>query len=75
MGNHRFNTKQDALDAGYKPVNRKTDKDISGVDSFGYNFQNKEGDETVTVWISEELRMSGQKGYAVPMYPPKQKNI
>jgi hypothetical protein len=66
-----FKTLQEALDAGYRLVNRKTDKDISGFNSFGYDYQNQDGEETVTVWFSEELNSMKKPGCFRPMYPPK----
>jgi hypothetical protein len=68
---HTFATKEDAIAAGYRPVNRKTAKDTSGPNSFGYDFQDSEGNETVTVWLTEEKNKLGQKGCFLPMYPPK----
>jgi hypothetical protein len=72
---HQFATKQDALDAGYRSVVRhgqSKDKDTSGQDSFGYDFEDAEGNQTVTVWFTEELNKMGQKGSFVAMFPPKQ---
>lgn len=68
---HNFKTKQDALAAGYRPVNRRTDADISGPRQFGYQFRNSAGEETVTVWLSEEPNQIGQPGAFLPLYPPQ----
>lgn len=69
---HTFNTLQEALDAGYRTVNRRADKDTSGPNSFGYSYENDEGEETVTVWIEQERNKAGRLGAFRPMYPPKE---
>lgn len=65
-----FDTMQQALDAGYSRVNRKTDKDVSGGRSFGYDWQNVSGQKTVDVWIKEAKNKGGKIGAVCPMYPP-----
>lgn len=67
---HQFRTKQEAIEAGYRPVNRQADTDTSGPNSFGYSYRNKAGEETVTVWLTEDLNQLRQPGCFVPMYPP-----
>ena len=69
--NTTFKTKQDAIDAGFRPANRHHDKDISGVNSFGYKFQDGDGNKTVHVLMTEETNSIGRKGAVSPMYPPK----
>ena len=66
-----FQTMQQAMDAGYTRVNRKTDKDISGGRSFGYNWQNPSGQKTVDVYITEAKNKGGGTGAVCPMYPPR----
>ncbi len=72
----RFTTKQQAIEAGYRPVDRKRDRDISnegtgGSKWFGYDFRNPDGEETVEVWLTDETNKIGNKGAVSPMYPPK----
>lgn len=67
---HEFKTKQEALAAGYTPVDRLRDRDVSGYNSFGYAFTNAEGQKTVDVWLSEEINRINRKGAVIPMYPP-----
>lgn len=72
--NATFKTMQDAIDAGYTPVNRHADKDISGHNSFGYHYRDTGGNETVTVWFTDEPTLDGKiskYGSFLPMYPPK----
>ena len=77
--NASFKTLADALQAGYREVNRWHDRDISGGRGpsaaggthFGYEFRNADGEETVTVFLSEEENQQGKKGAVLPMYPPK----
>lgn len=68
---HEFKTKADAIAAGYRSVNRHNDKDISGPGSFGYDFQNEQGETSVTVWLTEVKNKGGGIGAFIPMYPPK----
>ncbi len=68
---HNFKTKAEAIATGYRSPNRAKDKDTSGPNSFGYSFMNEEGEETVTVWLSEAINKAGHKGAFVVMYPPK----
>lgn len=65
-----FKTKADAIDAGYRMPNRHIDKDTSGPGSFGYSFQNEQGEETVTVWLEDAINKAGHKGAFIVMYPP-----
>lgn len=69
---HEFDTVAEALQAGYRKVNRHKDKDTSGAGSYGYSFMSQEGDETVTVWFIKEKNMIGGQGSFIPMYPPKE---
>lgn len=72
---HRFKTKAEAVESGYRLVVRhgpNRDKDVSGHNSFGYDFEDAEGNRTVTVWFSEETNQGKTKGAFLPMFPPKQ---
>lgn len=68
---HTFETEKQAIEAGYRPVNRKTDHDVSGGSYYGYQYENPEGERTVTVSLTEELNKGGGKGCYLPMYAPK----
>ncbi len=67
-----FKNMQEALDAGFRTVNHRTDSDTSGPGSWGYAFQNPSGEETIGVYLSDEKNKGGKKGAVVPMYPPKE---
>lgn len=71
----KFATLTDAIDAGYRPVSPANDKDISSpgnlYGSRGYDFQDSDGNKTVTVYLAEEANKAGTKGCYVPMFPPK----
>ena len=68
---HTFDTKQDAIEAGYTTASRTADKDISGPNSFGYDFENTDGRKTVTVWLRKARNKAGGTGAFIPMYPPE----
>jgi len=67
MASRDFNSKVDAIAAGYRPVNRKTDRDSSGHPYYGYDFQDSDGNNSVTVWI---VTPGDRVGKFIPMYPP-----
>ncbi len=69
---HKFANLNAAIDAGYGLVNRATDKDVSGPNSFGYDFADADGNRTVDVWLDEATNMIGTLGAVRPMYPPTQ---
>lgn len=69
--NTTFKTKQEAIAAGFRPANLHQDKDISGVNSRGYRYQESDGGKTVHVLCTEETNNIGRKGAVFPMYPPK----
>jgi hypothetical protein len=72
---HQFRTYAEAVEAGYRRPNRKTDRDTSGPNSFGYSYENADGERTVAVGFSEERNKLGQLGCVVPMYPPRETNL
>lgn len=69
MSTPTFDTKQDALKAGYTQPG-KNDKDISGSPYFGYDFERADGKRTVTVHLKKARNAGGGIGAFLPMYPP-----
>lgn len=67
---HEFKTLQNALEAGYTLPNKKADTDISGSLYHGYDYQNENGEKTVTVYFSEEKNRGNGTGCYRPMFPP-----
>lgn len=75
----KFKTQADALQAGYREVDHRNDRDISGGHGptrsggtfVGYEFRNADGEETVPVFLTDEENLTGRKGVIIPMYPPK----
>ena len=65
----RFRTIQEALDAGFE-MPGGGDRDVSGPNSFGYDFERGER-RTVTVSFSEERNKGGGKGALMAMFPPE----
>lgn len=70
--NTTFKKIEDAIRAGFRRVDRGTDKDVSGRHSYGYEFEDEEGHRTVTVWFTEEKNQIGAFGCVIPMFPPKE---
>ena len=68
---HTFKTMTDALGAGYT-LPSSNDKDISGPNSFGYDFEDTDGRQTVTVNLTEERNKIGGTGDCCAMFPPSQ---
>ena len=71
MKAHEFRTKAEAIEAGYRLVNRRNDRDTSGPNSFGYSYESESGEKTVTVWFTEETNKIGRLGAFAAMYPPR----
>jgi hypothetical protein len=69
---HNFKTFADAINAGYEYVDRHTDHDISGPDSYGYEYERADGTKSVVVWLTEERNKMGQYGAFLAMFPPKE---
>lgn len=69
--NHRFETLQDALAAGYTLPSRQYDKDVSGPNSFGYDYEDDNGNRTVDVYFTKDLNRMRQPGCVRPMFPPQ----
>lgn len=65
-----FKGLSDALKAGYRLVNKKTDKDVSGYGYFGYTYENEQGERSETVMFRKD---NDKWPTARPMYPPKDK--
>lgn len=65
-----FDTLQDAINAGFRPVNQTTDKDVTQRPYRGYDFENSDGQETVDVWLRNERNKAGGKGCIRAMFPP-----
>ena len=70
-----FKTLFEAIGAGYTKVSHSTDKDISGGSYFGYQYQNEQGEKTVTVWLTDEKNNIGGLGCFLPMYPPQAETV
>ncbi len=66
----QFKTKQDAINAGYIPVNRKVDKDVSGHNFFGYDFENTKKEKSVMIYLTDVRNKIGDLGAYSPMFPP-----
>ena len=72
---HTFDTKRDALDAGYTTVNVLRDRDVSGHRYRGYDFERDDGLATVDVWLNKERNKGGGLGCVAIMYPPQQETL
>jgi len=68
----RFKTLDDALAAGWTLAKRGVHQDVSGFNSFGYQYKDGNGRRTVGVWFSEDLNQMRQPGCIRPMFPPEE---
>ena len=65
-----FETLDEAFDYGFRLVDQTTDVDISEQDSYGYEYRNSTGVETVSVLIQQMKNAGGFMGTFIPMFPP-----
>ena len=63
-----YATFQQALDDGWRRVNRKTDRDISGENFFGYEYQSPDGQSSTTITLTQERNSIGKLGCHVEMF-------
>ena len=66
-----FETKSEAIKNGYRIPN-DSDIDISGNNSFGYIFQDKQGNKSIMVSLTKTKNRMGYLGAYAPMFPPNQ---
>jgi hypothetical protein len=62
-----YATFQEAHADGWRRVNRKTDRDISGGNFFGYEYQSPEGQTSTTINLTQEHNNIGTLGCCVEM--------
>jgi hypothetical protein len=67
---HRTNytTIEEAQADGWRRVNRKTDRDISGGNYFGYEYQSPDGQTSTTISLSMERNKIGGLGCCAQMF-------
>jgi hypothetical protein len=65
-----FKSLRDAVTAGWRRVNRRTDKDVSGYGYFGYEFESPDGERSQKVFYKNER---GDLKFQ-PMYPPSKED-
>ena len=63
-----YATFQDAQADGWRRVNRRTDRDISGGNLFGYEYQSPDGEESTTITLTQERNKIGGLGCCVEMF-------
>jgi hypothetical protein len=63
-----YATFQEAQADGWRRVNRKTDRDISGGNFFGYEYQSPDGQYSTTITLTQERNKIGQLGCCVKMF-------
>jgi len=71
MTTHKFKNKKEAVQAGYRQPG-SDDEDVSGPNSFGYVFEDKQGNQTVDVWLTDVENEIGGNGAILPMFPPRE---
>lgn len=65
-----YATFQDAQADGWRRVNRRTDLDISGGNSFGYEYQSPDGQRSTTIMLTQERNKLGTFGCVAQMFRP-----
>jgi hypothetical protein len=63
-----YTTFQEAQADGWRRVNRKTDRDVSGGTFFGYEYQSPDGQASTTITLTQERNSIGQHGCCVEMF-------
>ena len=63
-----YATLQEAQANGWRRVNRKTDRDVSGGNFFGYEYQSPNGQKSTTITLAQERNRIGQLGCCVEMF-------
>lgn len=63
-----YATFQEAHADGWRRVNRKTDRDISGGNFFGYKHQSPDGQKSSTITLTQERNTIGGLGCCVEMF-------
>ncbi|CAN5860057.1 hypothetical protein BH23ACT8_BH23ACT8_15650 [soil metagenome] len=67
-----FPTIADALAAGWRHcLHEDGADDTSGADSYGYRYRSAQGEESVTVWLTDQPNRMGAPGCFLPMFPPR----
>lgn len=59
---------QEAQADGWRRVNRKTDRDISGGNYMGYEYEAPNGQVSTTITLTQERNRIGQLGCCVEMF-------
>jgi hypothetical protein len=64
----RYATLQEAEADGWRRVNRRGDRDVSGGNSFGYEYQSPGGQTSATITLTQERNKIGMLGCCVQMF-------
>jgi hypothetical protein len=64
----RYATRAEAIADGWRSLNRRTDRDISGGNFMGYLYQSPDGQQSTQVWFTEEKNRLGQPGCFAQMF-------
>jgi hypothetical protein len=64
----RYNTIVEAEADGWRRVNRKKDRDVSGGNYMGYEYQSPDGETSTTIVLSKERNRIGTMGCCVEMF-------
>jgi|688.fasta_scaffold2390226_1 hypothetical protein len=64
----RYATFQEAQADGWRRVNRRTDRDVSGGNFFGYKYESPDGQESTTIALTQERNKIGRLGCYVEMF-------
>ena len=64
----RYATLQEAQADGWRRVNCKNDRDVSGGNFFGYKYQLPDGQASTTITLTQEPNRIGQRGCCIEMF-------
>lgn len=68
----RYDTIAQAESDGWRRASRKTDRDISGGNSYGYVFESSDGRMSTTIVFTKELNRMGWPGCCMEMFRDSQ---
>jgi len=63
-----YATLPEAQADGWRQVNRKNDRDVSGGNFVGYKYQSPDGQASTTITLTQERNRIGQLGCCIQMF-------
>jgi hypothetical protein len=63
-----YATRAEAEADGWRSIDRRTDRDVSGGNFMGYEYESPDGQRSVMVWFTAEQNKIGKFGCFAPMF-------